>query len=270
MSEFTSTLFNSHWVNPQYLKFNKQVHIYSNRVSVLNNPSVFNVLNVVCQPQALRMSNREIICRQGQFNLILTHDQNLLNSCSNAKKMLFGTSWIHPQNYGGKDKKDSVSFLCGGKNSTNNHIIRRNLWDRQHEIKFNKQFYSSSQNPYNIHLSSFVLGGQPRQKIQMFKSKFHIAIQNTCIDNYFSQKLIDCLITKTIPIYIGPPNIGQVFDKRGIITANSIQHIISICNSLDGNTYDRMKQSVQKNYQLAQQYAQDFSIRLAKEIRKYV
>jgi hypothetical protein len=59
-------------------------------------------------------------------------------------------------------------------------------------------------------------------KKYLFNSQFHIAIESTSTINYFSEKLIDALITKTVPIYWGCPNIGDFFDTRGIISINDI------------------------------------------------
>ena len=35
---------------------------------------------------------------------------------------------------------------------------------------------------------------------------------------YFTEKLLDCFATGTIPVYLGAPDIGKVFNIDGIIT----------------------------------------------------
>jgi hypothetical protein len=49
-------------------------------------------------------------------------------------------------------------------------------------------------------------------KINLFYSMYSVATENSSIFNYFTEKLIDCLITKTIPVYWGCPNIMEYFD----------------------------------------------------------
>ena len=42
---------------------------------------------------------------------------------------------------------------------------------------------------------------------------YSIAIENCCMDNYFSEKFTDCILAWTIPIYYGCPNISSYFPK---------------------------------------------------------
>ena len=46
---------------------------------------------------------------------------------------------------------------------------------------------------------------------------FSIAIENASYETYFTEKLLDCFATGTIPVYYGAPDIGDYFNKDGII-----------------------------------------------------
>ena len=54
---------------------------------------------------------------------------------------------------------------------------------------------------------------------------FHIAIENNKSINFFNENLIDCIISKTIPIYYGCPNIDNYFNINGFIIIDSINDI---------------------------------------------
>lgn len=45
------------------------------------------------------------------------------------------------------------------------------------------------------------------------KYKYSISIENCCKENYFSEKFTDCILSWTIPIYYGCPNIDKYFPK---------------------------------------------------------
>ena len=45
------------------------------------------------------------------------------------------------------------------------------------------------------------------------KYKYSISIENCCKDNYFSEKFTDCILSWTVPIYYGCPNIDKYFPK---------------------------------------------------------
>jgi len=62
--------------------------------------------------------------------------------------------------------------------------------------------------------------------------RYSIAIENSRQECYFSEKLIDCFLTWTMPIYWGCPNISKYFPEESLITfsedtVNDIQEIIS-------------------------------------------
>ena len=46
---------------------------------------------------------------------------------------------------------------------------------------------------------------------------FSVAIENGQYETYFTEKLLDCFATGTIPVYLGAPDIGEHFNKDGII-----------------------------------------------------
>ena len=77
---------------------------------------------------------------------------------------------------------------------------------------------------------------------------FHIAIENTSIKDYFSEKLLDCFQSKTVPIYYGCTNIGDYFNTDGMFIVNSVEQIIGVCNRLTEDTYKAMLPAVEDNY----------------------
>ncbi len=46
---------------------------------------------------------------------------------------------------------------------------------------------------------------------------FSIVIENCKEPEYFSEKLLDCFFTKTIPIFWGEGNVEEYFDMKGVI-----------------------------------------------------
>ena len=46
---------------------------------------------------------------------------------------------------------------------------------------------------------------------------FSVAIENGQYETYFTEKLLDCFATGTIPVYLGAPDIEKHFNADGII-----------------------------------------------------
>jgi hypothetical protein len=51
----------------------------------------------------------------------------------------------------------------------------------------------------------------------IYNSQFSIAIENYIDEDWFSEKLLGCFVSLSVPIYIGCPNILDYFDARGMI-----------------------------------------------------
>lgn len=73
---------------------------------------------------------------------------------------------------------------------------------------------------------------------------FSVAIENGRYETYFTEKILDCFATGTIPIYIGAPDIGDHFNKDGIIQIGKFDTISADLY------YDRMD-SIKENLELA-------------------
>ena len=86
---------------------------------------------------------------------------------------------------------------------------------------------------------------------------FSVAIENATDTNYFTEKLTDCLVTGTIPVYYGCPNVGDFFDMSGIITFSSMEELHQILDSLTPELYQSKLDSVRKNFELAFNYPTD-------------
>ena len=94
-------------------------------------------------------------------------------------------------------------------------------------------------------------------KIQLFREfQFSLVIENSRQANYFTEKLCDCLYTKTIPVYYGAPNIHEYFDTTGwiILENESVDALLEKLAKLDNDWYNRHLEIVEKNYTTVQQY----------------
>ena len=101
------------------------------------------------------------------------------------------------------------------------------------------------------------------------KYKFHIAVENSALPNYMTEKLHDCFMTKTVPIYFGCPNVSDFYNMDGILQFNTSEELVDILKSLDDNSYDKMKDAVEDNHRRFLDNKLDtFQQRLWSEIEK--
>jgi hypothetical protein len=67
---------------------------------------------------------------------------------------------------------------------------------------------------------------------------------------------MDCLLTKTIPIYWGCDNIGDYFDTTGwiILETESVEELQDKLKIVTADYYDKYKDTIEKNYNIALKY----------------
>lgn len=76
---------------------------------------------------------------------------------------------------------------------------------------------------------------------------FSFAMENATYPNMFTEKITDCFMCGTIPIYYGISNIGDFFDTNGIIMIDDNFNL----NDLTFELYQDKIESVKKNLALA-------------------
>ena len=175
---------------------------------------------------------------QTKFDLVLTHNHKFLEFGEPFVRMDYSSNWVERDpNYTSFFVKNKlVSFIYNSLNTSieKGYIFRTNVFNEIH-TRNDVDIYGRG-----IHDIEFKTTG-------LNKYCFSIAMENYRSDYYFTEKLIDCILTETIPIYWGCPSIGELFDKRGILSFSNIDELNSILDKINCNLYDHMKPYVIAN-----------------------
>lgn len=269
----------------------KQQKIYSN-VNVYEKIDFFDELSYkvfISSNEPITSVNREevnhIINNYFQYDLILTTDKDVLDNVPNSVLFPYGTTWLnkskhHIDSVGTFDKSIlkeidkktfNVSFVTTGRRNKEGYELRHSIWNNRDNIKIPTLFYSSTRDRTDIfnYSSTTHNGLLPNDdKINLFKSQFSIAIESTREQFYFTEKLIDCLLTKTVPVYWGATDIDQFFDTRGFIIINDYEDFLIKINEINENTYESLKPYIDYNFEKAKQYGQSFFSRIEDKIKE--
>lgn len=212
------------------------------------------------EPEAIIPAANSIIHHSDKYAFILTFNVDILKNCKNAYKYIFGTTWIQESEYNSvnpADKKFMITSVTGSKLMAPGHHFRQVVYNEQLRITsiptcFYKSAHSGSlrQIKQNPTLSR-------ESKFELFKnSQFSLVIENSMQENYFTEKICDCLITKTIPVYFGCPNISDFFDTTGWIIINnySMDELVGKLNTLTEDYYMKHMDIVEKNFHTVKKY----------------
>lgn len=202
------------------------------------------------------------------FDFIVTYDDELIKSFPNKSIITpYGGTWIHPSIQQIYDKTKICSYITSKKTYTNNQHMRINLLDYFYKNEDqNIELFGRGHNPLPEDHNSNKLDG----KIFALKDfAFSLVIENHIQKNYFSEKLMDCFTTGTIPIYFGCTEIDKYFNTRGMIILDNVFDIKEIINTLNLSKYQEMKKYIEENFHLSKQYIDSLSYSY-KQIKKKI
>jgi hypothetical protein len=192
------------------------------------------------------------------FDLILTFDSELLklpnSKFRNGGYEVVLNKNVHLQQYPMLqddslqqiyDKCKMISFITSNKTMTEWHRFRLSCVQKLIQS--------------NVAVDLFGKGIKDiKGKIEGLRDyKFSVTIENGLHDNYFTEKILDCFLTGTIPVYKGCKNINEFFDINGIITFDTEDDLVEILNNLTDADYESRKDAIQINFELAKKYAYD-------------
>ncbi len=222
----------------------------------------------VLEPDEISVVKRKVIDNYDKFDLILTWDEEIIKSCPNSKIFPYGTTWVKNFNFP-LNKEFSITTLVGNKRQCVGHNLRHRLVENRNNIQNPPLHIFNSQNSSYREISGMKMMMNKHLKNELFYSQYHIVIENVISNNWFTEKIIDCFQTKTLPIYIGCPNIGTYFNAKGIFHVESLEELFDCCKNITESTYYEKIEYVNENYKESFKYI-DHEERIKKEIEKFL
>lgn len=86
------------------------------------------------------------------------------------------------------------------------------------------------------------------------KYMFSIVVENFQDELYFTEKILNCFATGTIPIYLGAKNIGDVFNINGILQFNNVEELKEILGSINEDLYNQKIEAITDNFNRCLRY----------------
>lgn len=178
-----------------------------------------------------------------KYKYVFTHDSKLLSTLPNAKPIIWGGVWCRCEN---PNKTKLISMVSSNKEMCELHKQRKKV-ARKYKNK--------------IDVFGTIDGGEFTDPIDTLQNyKYSVVIENYIDNLWFTEKILNCFATKTIPIYYGARKIDEYFDKGGIIICNNISdletHIDYILEHEDRaeQLYNEAKECLDTNYELSKKY----------------
>ncbi len=164
------------------------------------------------------------------YDSIFTHDKRLLDAHPVFKwTPAYGMYVEEAKIY---EKTKLLSMVTSNKTMTKNHNLRNRLaalWKDKLDL------YGRGYNEIE------------KKEEGLSDYMFSVCIENDCYETYFTEKILDCFATGTIPIYLGAPDISKHFNMDGIILLTPDFDIDSLNEDLYFSKIDAIKENFHKS-----------------------
>lgn len=227
------------WYRDQNLDFN-EITFFSDNFLNNNVGNVGNKIGWLIEPPSIIPEiYNNITTTNSNFKTVLTYSRDLLEREDNFEFYPHGGCWIPKESQKIYGKNKMISMIASNKNATYGHRLR-------HEIasKFNDKInlYGRGYKPIELKTEGLI------------DYRFSIVIENIKMDYYFTEKIIDCFMTGTIPIYYGCPSIEKFFDINGIMTFDTVDELENILYNLTEKDYNEKYESIKNNFEKAKEF----------------
>lgn len=185
------------------------------------------------------------------YNGLFTSSDRLLNKYSNALFMPGSSVWFGGDIGGGflddkayEKKSKNISLVSSDKIMCELHKYRKEM----------ALYYEKSDKVDTF--GTFNGGKNIRIAESLTDYRYSFAIENHISDYYFTEKLLNCFASMTIPIYIGARKISEFFNIDGIIQIKpcGFSELDKIINGFGKELYEERIEAVKDNFKRVMEY----------------
>lgn len=188
-----------------------------------------------------------------RFHRVLTCDEPLLSAIPNGVFFPFGGTWVPDWRGLDTSKSRMCSLIASAKRSQEGHALRHAIAGWSAGEGLDVDVMGGGYRPF----------GEKSEGLAPYR--YSVVIENVRERNYFTEKLIDAILCRTVPIYWGCPNIGDFFDTSGMVICNDETDLREAILSMSESDYAARLPRLERMRETADHYG-DFHARAARAV----
>jgi hypothetical protein len=146
-----------------------------------------------------------------KFNYILCRYQQYAASYANVIQFAVVESWVAgSQLLWPPIKTHNCSLIASEKTHLVGHKLRHAVVDWVSTVQADVHVMGRGYQPFDL------------KQVGLLPYHYSVVIENVPEPDCFTEKLLDCMLCGTLPIYYGPKNVGNYFNLKGIICCESL------------------------------------------------
>jgi hypothetical protein len=247
----------------------KPISIFNDYVP--RDPNEFSMVNLLILNEPNELFGLHTFAKNNYqaFSAIMSWDEEMLGELTNYVLFPHGETNLdleYINSFETNPKREfGVTFLSGVLAMLEGHKLRQRILDKENEINIPKNWWRTlddfdherGQRPgyfeTKIGPNGNPIEGDGKKQVWNTNKMFHVAVENSKHKHYFTDKILDCFGTKTLPIYWGAPNMGDWYDERGVIYFNDENELVEIINKLTPDDYYSRLPYIENNYKLVKE-----------------
>ncbi|WP_120500359.1 glycosyltransferase family 10 [Roseovarius sp. EL26] len=200
---------------------------------------------LVMEPKAIHSKHMTMLrWSHRRFYKVLSCNEDLLARIPNGVFFPAGDTWAENWRTVDCTKTRMCSLIASDKRSQEGHKLRHETVEWIQEQGLDVDVMGRGYTPF-YHKSD---GLAPYH--------FSVVIENVRERNYFTEKLIDAILCKTVPIYWGCPNIEDFFDPAAMIICQTAAEVRNAVQSMSSERYDQIRPALEACHAPAVEFAQ--------------
>ena len=220
---------------------------YSKTVLTANAQVTCKVSLIIFEPRAVHARYYNIIpMLRYLYHNILVRDPKLASKYNNVHSFSFAELWIETENLKLPDfsQRHGISLIASMKNDFEGHKLRHKLiaFDKSHTDQLLKPL-GRAYEQFNDMITALV------------PFKYSVVIENSIEPHYFSEKILNCLACKTIPIYWGHQSVKQYFDTSNWLFFNDLEDGYEKIKFASSGKHIVSQDKIHENYTQAKSYS---------------
>jgi hypothetical protein len=182
--------------------------------------------------QLLRVSWR-------RFHRILTRSPVALAQLPNARCFVAAVSFVRPYDRVTVEKTENASLIASRKRDQTGHRLRHEVVEVIRNEGLDVAIMGAGYAPFH----------HKHEGLEPFR--YSAVIENISEQSYFTEKLIDCCLCRTVPIYWGAPDVGKWFNPDGMVICRNRDEICAALRQTSPEDYAARAGAIEENRRIA-------------------
>lgn len=189
-----------------------------------------------------------------RFTRVLTRDAQLLAAIPNGVRHAHAQASVSRPDQAETEKPHLVSLIASGKRDHEGHRLRHRIVERVRSEALDVAVMGRGYAPFGA------------KEEGLLPYRYSVVIENCREAGYFSEKLLDACLCRTVPIYWGAPDVGDYLDPRGLILCEDEDGLMEAIRGLEDRDISAFAPYLEENRRRAMDLA-DGERRAAEALR---